>query len=72
MDPNATLHELRLAIARDDRQDSRYYARCLRDWLKRGGFLPTGETRESVAAVLAMALDPYGDAPRGWTMIDAD
>ncbi len=62
MDPNETLHELRLALARDDRQDSRYFARCLRDWLRKGGFLPTGETHESVHAALAMALDPYGDA----------
>jgi hypothetical protein len=65
MDPNATHHELKLAIRRGDDREAREYAFALSGWLDGGGFLPTGATREECDGDIARALDPFGDARDG-------
>lgn len=48
MDPNKLLRTLLDTMACGDRENAEYQAEDLRDWFKRGGFLPDADTAEEV------------------------
>jgi hypothetical protein len=57
MDPNATVRDLRSALEAGDLDAAKEAAENLRAWIRKGGFLPDGMTRDSVLALISQALD---------------
>ena len=57
MDPNQAWSDFHDAVLNRDLESAKDFAEALSDWLKRGGFPPTGYTRKEVEQALTIAMN---------------